>query len=274
MKKIGYLFSLLILCNSILFAQEEEDWADEEEKTSVFFGGINVGAFFANKNTAIIYTGSSDVTPYGINYIFNQPQNKLVFDQYFQYPYAVVETPQNPSYKVALDIGLHAGINLNKMTSIYVDINTSQLKYEQFFTVAIDDPASRNPEPIYEKLPIIGEEKRLNINLGTQLSLYQKESSNIYWSLFGNFNNVKLERNYIVVNNVEYEIRHTNPSQSNTKPGGVGVGGGTGLGFKFGLTDNILIDFTYNLYYTKVNLTEAIQPYGMQHGLLLRILWN
>lgn len=273
MKKIAYIFLLLILCNATLFAQEE-DWTDEEEKTSVFFGGINVGAFFANKNTAIIYTGSSDVTPYGINYIFNIPQYKLIFDQYFQYPYEVVELPQSPSYKVALDIGLHAGAKLNKMTSIYIDINTSQLKYEQFFTVAIDDPSSRSPEPIYEKLPIIGEEKRLNINLGTQLSIYQNERSNLYWSLFGNFNNVKLERNYIVVNNVEYEIKHTNPTEPNVQPGGVGFGGGTGLGFKFSLTDNILIDFTYNLYYTKVNMSKTIQPYGIQHGLLFRILWN
>jgi len=52
------------------------------------------------------------------------------------------------------------------------------------------------------------------------------------------------------------------------------TGGGTGLGFKYQLTEKITTDFTYNLFYTKVNMNENIQSFGLQHGLVLRIIWS
>lgn len=267
LSSITLLFFLVF--HSSLIAQEEE-----EENVKTFFGGINVGSFFANSESAIIYTGSSSITPYGINYILTQPQNKIIFDNYFKYPYYVAELPQKPTYKVALDIGFHGGIYLSKINSIYMDVNITQLKYEQTFAIAIEDPSNQSPEPTYKQIPIFGKEKRFNLNLGTQLSFYNTEKTAIYWAVFGNLNVVKMERNYIVINSAEYEIFHNTPDPFNVKPGGLGLGGGTGLGLKYQLTDNIILDFTYNLYYTKINFTEAIQPYGVHHGLLMRILWN
>ena len=273
--KITYLFLIFIISHSTLIAQEEEkDWTEEEEKSPLFFGGVNIGAFFSNSNSAIIYTGASNITPYGIDYILNIPQYKSTFDTYFKYPYALAETPLSPTYSPALDIGLHAGVNLNKMSAIYIDINIAKLKYKQFFTMEINDPLSQSPEPTYEQLPVLGEEQRFNLNLGTQLSLYNDEKSNFYWAFFGNFNSTKLVRNYIVINNREYEILHTSPQQPNVKPGGIGYGAGTGLGFKYKLTSNFVVDLAYNLYYTKTKMNDDIQPFGIHHGLLLRVIWN
>ena len=266
-----HLLLFLSVFNFSLAAQEEDD---EEEKPKTFFGGINVGAFFANSNTAIIYTGGNVITPYGINYILTQPHNKITFDNYFKHPYWVADLPQNPVYKTAFDIGFHGGFHINKVSTIYIDINITQLKYEQTFSIAIDDPSNQSPEPTYEQIPIFGKEKRFNVNLGTQLSYYTTEKTDLYWAVFGNLNVVNMERNYFVINNTEYEIYHNPPDQINVKPGGLGYGGGTGLGLKYQLTDNIVLDFTYNLYYTKINMTDNIQPYGMHHGLLMRILWN
>lgn len=274
--KTTYILLIFTFFSANLFAQEEEeDWTEKEDKTPLFFGGVNVGAFFANNNTSTIYTGGYDITPFGVDYILNLPHYKPSFDTYFKYPYAVAELPLSPAYKIALDIGLHAGINVDKMTAIYVDINSSQIKYEQFFTVAIEDPLNQSVDPTYEQLPILGEEKRFNLNLGTQLSLYNEENTNLYWALFGNFNSVKLERNYIVINNREYEIHHMVASQqSNSKPGGIGYGAGTGLGFKYKLTTRVAVDFNYNLYYIKTNMTTEIQPFGLHNGLMLRVIWN
>ncbi|NCP46095.1 MAG: hypothetical protein GW818_06670 [Flavobacteriales bacterium] len=252
-----------------LFAQEEE-----ESKKGVFFGGVSIGSFFANSNTAVIYTGGSNITPYGINYILTLPQNKTTFDAYFKYPYWVEELPQEPAYNTAFDIGLHLGVYLSKLNSIYLDLNITEINYEQTFTMAIDNPLNMSPEPTYEQIPIIGKEKRFNLNLGTQLSFYSQEKVALYWSFFGNINSVKLERNYIVINNREYEIFHNTQGEFNRKPGGVGYGGGTGLGFKYQLTEKITTDFTYNLFYTKVNMNENIQSFGLQHGLVLRIIWS
>ncbi|MCO6498864.1 MAG: hypothetical protein J5I47_00620 [Vicingus serpentipes] len=269
------LLSLLILTPN-LWAQEEdyEDWSKDETKKSLFFGGINVGGFFANKNTAIIYTGNPSATPYGISYILSIPSYKTIFDTYFQHPYAISEFPQNPSYSTALDIGVHAGMNIGDAAAIYIDINTSQLKYEQTFTMAIDDPLNKSPEPTYEQIPILGEEKRFNLNLGTQLNFYTAESSLAYFALFGNFNSTKMERNYIVINNREYNIIHNAAQQPSDNPGGIGYGAGTGLGFKYNLTENLLLDLNYNLYYTKINMNSNLNPFGMHHGIMLRVIWN
>jgi hypothetical protein len=182
---------LLTFCNTTLFAQEgdwtdeKKDWTDEESSSSKFFAGINVGGLFVNNNTAKIYTGTNEVSTWGINYILSVPSYKIILDDYFKYSYVVSEFPQNPTYKAALDIGLHAGINLGKGNTIYIDINSATVKYEQVFTIEINDPTTQSIEPTYEQFPIIGEEKRFNLNLGTQLSLFNTEKTTIYFPLFG-----------------------------------------------------------------------------------------
>lgn len=273
--KIKLLYILLIYCN-FLFAQKNNDSGigDNEVKTPLFFGGINIGGLFPNNKTALIYTGANSITPYGIDYILNTPQYKTTFDTYFKFPYSVAELPQDPSYKAALNIGIHAGINVGKMAAIFVDVNTSQLKYEQVFSMEINDPNNQSPGGIFEQLPIIGEEKRFNLNLGTQLSLYNDSESNLYWSVFGNFNAVKLQKNYILINNIQYNILHTSNLQTNSQPGGIGYGVGSGIGFKYQIVQNIFIDFTYNLYYSKINMNENLQSFGIQNELIFRLLWS
>ena len=280
MKQV-FILLMFFISNTILFAQdgdwadEKKDWADKENSSSSkFFAGINVGALIVNNNTAIIYTGTNNITPYGIEYLLNVPTYKTTFDTYFQHPYSVSEYPQHPSYKTALDIGLHAGMNFGVGNAIYIDINSATLNYEQTFTIAIDNPNNQSPEPTFEQIPIIGKEKRFNLNLGSQWSLYHAEKSNFYWSFFGNFNSIKLNRNYIVINNKEYEIIHSNTFTTTPEPGGIGYGGGSGLGFKYRLTNKITADFTYNLYYIKTKMNDAIQGFGLNHGIVFRLIWN
>lgn len=253
-----------------------QDWSDkkEEKKTPTFVFGVNVGALFVNNNTASIYDGSNKNSPYGVQYILDLPQNTTFFDNYFNQFYSLEELPLSPTYKTALDIGIHGGINTSSNSSIFVDINFSNLNVEQLFTILIDDPTNIAIEPNYEQLPIIGEEKRININLGSQLSFFNKDKTNIYWSFFGNFNNVKLERNYIIINNKEFEIRHTLPQQPNTKPNGIGYGIGTGLGVKYKLSETLTTDLTYNFYYIKTSINDNLQEFGVNHGITLRFLWN
>ena len=271
--KAIYILLALTLFTSFVNAQ---DWADEEETFDApfFFFGINAGAFFPNSNTAYIYTGASNVSSYGIDYILSVPSYKITFDAYFQYPYSLEELPQSPSYKTAVDVGLHAGVNLGGGNTVYLDINSSNLNYEQVFTLAIDDPYNQSPEPTYRQLPIIGKETRVNLNIGTQLALLNKKKTTIYWSAFGNLNNTKLERNYIIIDDREYEIIHSNPQLPNVQPGGIGYGGGSGVGVKYKLTNRIIADLTYNFYYTKTKMNDNIQGFGIHNGVTLRVIWN
>lgn len=244
-----------------------------QESGSVFVG-INVGGFFANKNTAVLYTGADAFSNYGVEDLFSNTINKPIFDNYFQYPYAIVELPQTWKYRPALDIGGHFGIHLDGENALYVDVNFSSLDFENFFTVAIEDPNNQSPDPTYEQIALFGEEKRMNINLGLQLSLYQEKGLNAYFSLFGNLNSTRLEKNYFVVNGRQYFINHVLIGQPNVKPGGVGLGGGAGLGVKYKFNDKFTFDLAYSLYYSKTKMKEDFAPWGVHNGITFRIIWG
>lgn len=277
LKSINYYSILLILLigNSPLLAQEEGayNYMDEQEDTTRFFIGINFGAFFANNNTAGMYSGTPGATPYGIQTVFNRQEYQQIFNNYFQHPYTIEEYPNDPKYNTAFEIGLHAGYRLGKRWSLFLDFNTVQLRYEQAFTVAINDPRNQQVGPTYQSIPIFGKESRIHVNLGLQYNFYTSNQSSAYISLFGNATDVEMKSNNFVVNNQQYELFHYDFNLPSQRIGGVGFGGGTGLGYKFHLNEQILADLYYNLTYTEINLKAGFQEYGIQNGLGVRILW-
>lgn len=274
--KMRILSLIFILIGGFHFANAQDKYEEyEEEKDSTrFFFGVNLGAHFPNNNSAIIYTGRPSVTQFGIPWIFNNPFNQQAFNDYFRFPYQVSEYPQEPAYKNSVEIGLHAGYEISNLFTVFFEVNSIQLDYEQFFTVAINDPNNQFQGPVFEQIPIIGEEFRFYFNLGAQFNYFTGETSKAYVSFFGNMNNVYMRRNYIVIDNVNYEIIHIDENNPDLRPGGIGFGGGGGLGFRFQLTDHILMDPYYNLYYTQINYREEKQPTGVHHSLGIRILWN
>ena len=265
MKKLLLLFIISINLGHF-YAQDDESGS--------FFIGINAGGFLANKQTAIMYTGASNITSYGIESLFANINNKPIFDLYFQYPYQIVELPVTWSYLPALDLGAHLGVKLGGGSAVYLDANFTNLNFENFFTVAIEDPNNMSPDPTYEQIPLFGEEKRLNINLGLQFSLYNENKVNWYFALFGNLNSTRLEKNYFVINGRQYFILHTNYGQPNTQPGGIGFGMGSGTGVKYKFNDKFTFDLNYNLYYAKTKMNEDFAPFGIHHGIVFRIIWG
>lgn len=276
MRYSAVLIVLLILLTTSTSAQDYEGDYLEETDSSRFVIGINVSAHFANKNSAKLYTGSPSITRYGLEYIFNLPRNKQAFNDFFKHPHEVVEYPFNPRYQTASEMGLHLGYKLGKTQSnvVFLDFNISQLKFEQSYTIAVYDPLNQIPGPTFEQLPIFGNENRFLLNLGSQVSLYNSEYSNAYFALFGNATNVQMRRNYIVIDNREYEIFHLNELRPSERLGGIGYGGGTGLGFQFYLSHEIKCDIYYNLYYTQTNFSDNFKPYGTHHSIGLRIIWD
>lgn len=271
-----HLFSilmLLFLLNSSSIAQGAYNYMDEREDTTRFFIGANLGAFFANKNTANVYSGSPDVTQFNISTILNNQFFKPTFDQFFGPSlYKVEEYPFNPKYRPAFEIGLHAGYNINKRLALFLDFNIAQLDVEQFFTIGIDDPTNGLVGPTLEQYALFGEENRLNLNIGTQFNFHESATSKAYVSVFFNMNDVDMRRNYIVIDETQYEIFHINNEQPDLRLGGIGYGGGAGLGYRFHVSQNVLADIYYNLIYTRTNLSEQFQPYGAQHSLGIRVL--
>lgn len=255
------------------------DYDEEVEDSSRFHFGINFGAHFANRNTAEIYSGRPNISPFGVENVLKQHQFfRQEIDAYFNNNvFEVVEYPIEERYRVASEIGFHVdySIGKEKQNSIFIDFNIAQLRYEQFFTVGIDDQLNQSPEPLrFEQIPIFGEENRFYLNSGIQMSLYNNENLNAYFSLFGSLNNTQMRRNYFALGEQEYDIYHVALDRPNQRLGGIGYGGGMGLGFKFGLTEHLDADIYYNLYYVQNNFKDDFQPYGFQNAFGLRIIWH
>lgn len=270
---IGILLSLILVSSGAKSQEGAYNYMDQQEDTTRFFVGANLGAFFANKNTAEVYSGTPSVTRFGIPTILTNRFYQPTFDAYFQYPYTVEEYPFDVKYRPAFELGLHAGYNINNKIALFLDFNIAQLDVEQFFTIAIDDPTNQMIGPTLEQYALFGEENRLNLNVGTQLNFFESAQSKAYVSLFVNMNDVDMRRNYIVIDETQYEIYHINDEQPDLRLGGIGYGGGAGLGYRFHLADQVLADIYYNLIYTRTNLSEKYQPYGAQNSLGIRILW-
>lgn len=279
---------LYLLIFSFFLVNHSDAQDTPEEESGNFFIGVNVGGFFANKNTSIMYTGSN-IANVGIDYYFpTEFGGKAPYDyshdeikNYFSYNYKIEADglPASPAYRPAIDVGIHTGVKLGGGNSIFVDINSTTLKYQQYFSISVEDP-NVTPNIRYEQVPLFGEEKRLHINLGTQISFYNENDLNWYGAIFGNFNSARLQKNYFVLNNKQYQISHYKYGTNQLLPGGNGLGGGIGTGAKYKFNDQFTFDLTYNLYYTRTTMVlpldgaEGFQPFGIHHGILLRVIFG
>ena len=242
-----------------------------QENSNQLTLGINVGGYSANKNTAGLYKG--DVTTYNIFTIFNNPNYKPVFDNYFQYPYEIVETPLNSKYRVGLEIGGHIGIK-NEFGELFAEINFADISVQEFFIVAVDDPNNLSPDPTYEPIPLFGEEQRTNINVGYSYDLYNEDGITVSFPFFAQITNARLQKNYFVINNQQYNIFHGVAGQTNTNPRGTSFGGGAGLTGAIKFNDQFSFLVGYYAQYSKIKLREDLQPFGLHHSIFARIIWS
>jgi hypothetical protein len=83
-----------------------------------------------------------------------------------------------------------------------------------------------------------------------------------------------MQRNYFVVDQREFEIFHESDNPNQSRLSGSGLGGGTGLGFKFDVSEHIMADLNYNLFFSETNFGENYRFTGTHHTLGVRILWK
>ncbi len=270
------LLSTFLFISCSAYGQDDYDYEyDEEVEDTVKFSfGINFGAYFSNHKTAEIYSGQPTITPFGLNYVFQEQFFNQTFQNIFGPDFKIADYPIDTRYRVASEIGVHFEYNLSEVIDLYADVNITQLKFEQFFTLSINDPQNGFIRETFQQIPIFGEENRFHLNLGAQFSMYNDVYSNFYFGAFASMNNSQMRRNYFIVENQEYEIFHIALDRPDQRLGGIGFGGGTGLGFKYKLMDHLTTDFYYNLSYTQTNLSDAFQPYGFNHALGIRIIWH
>lgn len=277
MRRISII--LFFVISFSIRSEAQENWYERDEDTFVadtnrLSFGVNLGAYFADPNTAVLYTGSPRVSQFGVEFVMQQQFNRQFFEDYFQHPYDVVEYPLEPRYQTAFELGGHLGFRFLPRFNLFADFNVVQLDFEQAFTVAIQDPFNGIPGPTFEQIPIIGEENRFFLNLGLQYDYYVGNFSEAYIAAFGHANNVQMQQNYFVVDGREFNIFHFNPNTSNQRPGGNGLGFGFGTGFKFQFYEHVWVDLMYQLVNSEVVLTETVTEHGLHHSLGIRIIWK
>lgn len=263
------LFCLIVVKTLNLAAQDDEIFSKKGA-----FMSLGFGSYFANSNTAVMYDGVSKYALIGIGYYFTIEPFKTQFEEYFKYPYEIVELPENLKYRPGREISWQLGYRFEDGSAFYAEANFAQLNIQDAFVVAIDDPNRKSPEKLFQQIPVFGKEQRLNINTGFHIPVIHEKGFTAYLPLFANINSTKLESNYFVINNQQYQIVHNFPGVTNTRIGGMGFGGGSGLGVKLQFKKNFSLDIGYNLIYSRIRMTEELRPFGLHHSILAKIVWG
>ena len=279
------LFLLLMCLFSFAGSAQEvltDDVDDDAEPSegfpsSGFYIGGTGGAFFAHGGTASFYSGQGQ---YGINWVLSIQQYRDRIKQELgldQQDFTMGQFPDSMTYRPAFTIGLNGGVRLNESSALFFDLNITNIKLQDVFTLYVDDPI--NFEPIIHQAGITGEEKRLNINLGYRQLLGTNEKARPFLELAATFNNTEVVSNEIIIENWRYSlvrpVNPTNPAQIQFITGGSAFGGLVGGGFTALMNKDFAIDFGAHMRFDKIivdrNIENTIKP---QWLLFARIVYN
>ena len=248
-----------------------------------FVIGINGGVYLANRNTSIQYSGFYN--NYGINSIFNNSINKPYFDEYFQTQfnsqnYSIMggekdRLENNIKYNPSPEIGFHLGW-VKRKSKFFVDVNFSNIKVQDFINIEVQNQNfTMSTEPQYVPISIMGNEKRNMINFGLLKTIYEESNLSILLPFFVQLLEVKIDENFIIVNNQQYYISHNFSTMNfDQTQGRYGLGLGIGLVFNYFIDKDLSFDIGYQMQYSKTNFSEQLNPWGFQQSIFARVIIN
>ena len=248
-----------------------------------FVIGINGGVYLANRNTSIQYSGFYN--NYGINSIFNNSINKPYFDEYFQTQfnsqnYSIMggekdRLENNIKYNPSPEIGFHLGW-VKRKSKFFVDVNFSNIKVQDFINIEVQNQNfTMSTEPQYVPISITGNEKRNMINFGLLKTIYEESNLSILFPFFIQLLEVKIDENFIIVNNQQYYISHNFSTMNfDQNQGRYGLGLGSGLVFNYFIDKDLSFDIGYQMQYSKTNFSEQLNPWGFQQSIFARVIIN
>ncbi|MFA6922710.1 MAG: hypothetical protein WC223_00510 [Bacteroidales bacterium] len=229
---------------------------DTTQKLSGFYMGVSFGSYFANKNTAGFYNGS------GVNNlkaaIIGTPYNYQAIRQNFDGKDFFVDTnslPKNMKYDAAISVGFHIRKIFKNQISFFLESYYSKLKAADYITIVVDDHSTQISEPVIRKYPIIGQEERLDLNLGISKTFTNKKI-NPYFEFGVNMNNVKVLKSEVQIEGLTYSIVSYNNAYYNISQGGIGFGLFAGTGLEMILNKKLFLNVGANFSYKKIHLGD------------------
>ena len=247
-----------------------------------FVIGINGGIYLANRNTSIQYNGFYN--NYGINSILNNSINKPFIDDYFQNQYnsqnySIMGGERNRlensiKYNPSPEIGFHLGW-VKRNSKFFIDVNFSNIKVQDFINFEVQNQNfTMSTEPQYVPISITGNEKRNMINIGTSRNIYEESNISILFPFFIQILEVKIDENFIIINNQQYYISHNASMNFAQNQGRYGLGLGSGLVFNYFVDKDLSFDIGYHMQYSKTNFSEQLNPLGFQQSIFARVIIN
>ena len=205
--------------NKIYFYDEEEEedvWEETDRRGFVF--GLNLGAYFGGKQSANFYNGMglwnlNDplAQVYTIedrlflNQVTIQEVQNLIGAEGFTIPFDAA--PANMRYNPSVLFGFRIAYRFNNESGIFFDANYMSLKAADRFSLRtnlLPDPMQGTEDiRLYN---IIGQEDRLNMNLGYRTGLMINDNANWYFVGGASMLAVRMVDNYLEIEGTTFDL--------------------------------------------------------------------
>ena len=281
------LFSVFFLA---LYFVVEAQIVDENQydEYSGMEAGINMGAFFADRNTANFYSGagneegmnSADRVIYNVHYV--NMINDVLEQNGYRYLLGVdengdpeyhAEYPTSMSFMPSIYAGLTGRYWLSRKFGISISMNFSRLTTSDKFVIYNDvEMPPSNKEDQYILASIAGQDDRVNINLGLINSFVLSDRLNFILEYGFNLNNTTVKFNKIEIYGLVLDIMYKGPhdyvpggmgQQYEIRQGGIGYGAYLTPGLQLNFTNDISMDLVCDVYYSYISL-EHYSQWGLQ----------
>lgn len=277
-----------------------------------FYVGLNIGAYFANKNTARIYDGSGYLRNGEIIDKYNNLYSTWLYQALFGTPQAIDRTndamdgvvdqdyvridgtdfPQEMTYRGSFMFGGHLRYMFNADFGVFTEISGTFPVTVGQFTIQRNSPSPDPTQNNYiEKFGIRGEEQRFMVNLGVHKVMGRKAAESRgkepsilpYFDLGGSVTFTKFEENFIDLGErVEYGNSTVDLTVFYNSQGsyldqanvltGAGFGGFAALGMQVTIGRKFTIDLGYVANLQTIKLGEMNET-GFQHQIVLKAIY-
>ncbi|HRZ77838.1 MAG TPA: hypothetical protein P5248_10760, partial [Bacteroidales bacterium] len=184
----------------------------------------------------------------------------------------LLETPTRMTYDPALMVGFLAKYNFSNTMGFFFQFNYVKLKTTDFFSVEID-PQPFLTEPDIRLYGIVGQEERVNVELGLSRYLPLGPKTRLFLEGGLNINDSEVKTHDIQIEGRTYSLINVYGSQTyvpNTslqsyevRQGGIGFGAFFTGGVQLSFNENLSLDPGLSLWWKRINLAgyDAYTPH-------------
>lgn len=267
--------AVVLLCVSVQSKAQESISYQNQYMDTGLQGSLNIGAFFADKNTANFYSGSNTAegmnnaervlhNPYYLNDI-----NATLEQNGYRYPliegYFETEYPVQMHYKIAMTGGIGLRYWITPRWAVTLNTAFARLHTTELLLIHNTNPnlPPSNKENHYVKGYVSGTDNRVQLDLGVESKHIISENIYLLMGTGFNLNNTTVQTNKIEIYDLILDIKYRGPhdyvpngtqQQYNFRQGGIGFGMYLSPGLEFVFLNNISVDIMAYSYYSKINL--------------------